>query len=408
MPALVGALLAILAVGLLLRLLRQPHVVGYLLVGVGLGPHGLALITDEPTLSRLGSVGVMLLLFFVGMEVHPRELMRGWKVAVFGTGLGTLLIVAGVALIGTWRDWPMGRVVLLGFIVSLSSTAVVLKLLGDARELESRIGQGVLSILLAQDLALIPMLVIISLLGGDNLSGGQMAAQLAGTAVIAGVVGWMIRSPRISLPWLRSLRGDHEMEVFAALAFCLTLALVTGLTGLSTALGAFLAGMLVGTAHEGDWIHRHLAPFQVVFLALFFVSVGMLLDLGFLRESFTLALLLVMLVLIAKTAVNAVLLRLLHTNWRDGLYAGALLAQIGEFSFVLAAVGLQAGLIGRYGYQMGISVITLSLAVSPLWIAAFRILTGQRRRPLTPLEPDFPAGRVESPASPAGSVTRPE
>ncbi|MDH4229859.1 MAG: cation:proton antiporter [Nitrospirota bacterium] len=377
MPALVGALLAILGFGLVLRALRLPQVLAYLCAGVALGPHGLAVVTDHAVLTRLGGMGVVLLLFFVGMELHPRELVGAWRVAVGGTLLQVALCIALVAILARWTGWPPERVVLLGCIVSMSSTVVVLKLLTRNSELDTPTGHGVAGVLVAQDVLLIPMLLGVSMMGGQVLSGPELATQISGVVALLGVVGWMALSPRISLPWLWPLRADHEMEVFAALALCFGLAWVTGLAGLSAALGALVAGMLVGAAREAHWVRRHVAPFQVVFVALFFVSVGMLVDLAFLRDFLGTVLLFVLLVLVAKTVVNAAILRLLHGGWRDSLYGGALLAQIGEFSFVLAALGLQVGVIGMGGYQMAISVIALSLAVSPLWIGAARRLTGR-------------------------------
>jgi CPA2 family monovalent cation:H+ antiporter-2 len=171
--------------------------------------------------------------------------------------------------------------------------------------------------------------------------------------------------------------------VFTALVLCFGLALITALLGLSTALGAFVAGILVGAAPDTEWVKQTLAPFRVVFVALFFVSVGMLVDLGFVRDEWPVVLLLVALVVVTKTLINAGVLRLLRDPWRQSFYAGALLAQIGEFSFVLAAVGLQAGLLEAFGYQLAVAVISLSLLASPPWIRLVRALTGHRPRPRT-------------------------
>jgi len=158
------------------------------------------------------------------------------------------------------------------------------------------------------------------------------------------------------------------MQIFAALAICFGLALLTGLLQLSTALGAFTAGMLVSAAKETQWVHQRLEPFRVVFVALFFVSVGLLVDIKFLTEQWVLISLLVVLVLITNTFINAFILKALGVNTRDSVYAGALLAQIGEFSFVLAAVGIQAKIITDFGYQLVIEVISISLLFSPVWI----------------------------------------
>ena len=368
LPYTVGAIFAILILGLLLRSLKQPHVVGYLIAGVILGPHGLALVQDEVTLGRLGAIGVVLLLFFIGMEASPRKLIENWKVAVLGTLLQILISIGCVWPLGLILDWPLERIVLIGFVISLSSTAVVLKLLHDWKEFDTQVGQNVLVILLAQDLAVIPMLIILAMLGDADAEHGNIYLQAGAAVLIAVIVGYIAIKNTIHLPLGRILGEDLEMHVFAALAICLGLSLLTGLAGLSTALGAFVAGMLIGAAKETRWVHHSLEPFRVLFVALFFVSIGMLVDLGFLQSHWYQVGALIFLVLITNTFINGVILRMLGENWRDSLYAGTLLSQIGEFSFLLAAVGIQAHIISDYGYQMTVVVISMSLLLSPAWI----------------------------------------
>jgi CPA2 family monovalent cation:H+ antiporter-2 len=383
MPVLVAALLGILLVALLLRWLGQPHVIGYLLAGMVLGPQGLGLVTDEVVLERLGDMGVVLLLFFIGMEVSPRDLVRGWRVAVIGTLVQVAVGVGGVWLVGLWLGWPPPLAVLMGFIISLSSTAVVLKLLADQGELGTHVGRGVLGVLLAQDVALIPMLVAVAAMGDGGVSRGALLLQGVGALAVLAVLWAVFRRGAVALPLPALVRRDHEFQVFTALVLCFGLALITALLGLSTALGAFVAGILVGAAPDTEWVKETLAPFRVVFVALFFVSVGMLVDLGFVRDEWPVVLLLVVLVVATKTLINAGILRLLRDPWRQSFYAGALLAQIGEFSFVLAAVGLQAGLLETFGYQLAVAVISLSLLASPPWIRLVRALTGYRPPPRT-------------------------
>lgn len=368
MPYLVGAILAVLILGLLLRAIRQPYVIGYLVAGVILGPHGFALVQDEALLSRLGAIGVVLLLFFIGMEVSPNKLLKNWKVAVIGTLLQIIISVGCVWPLGVFLDWPVERIVLIGFVISLSSTAVVLKLLQDWKESESRVGQNVLAILLAQDLAVIPMLIILSMMGSVENEVGNIWLQLIGAIVMASIVGYIAIKETIHLPLGKLLKNDHEIQVFAALCICLGLSLLTGLAGLSTALGAFVAGMLIGAAKETQWVHSSLESFRIIFVALFFVSIGMLVDLGFIRDYWLQVTALVLMVIVTNTVINGVILRILGDNWHDSLYAGTLLSQIGEFSFVLAAIGIQAHIISDFGYQLTVAVISISLLISPLWI----------------------------------------
>lgn len=165
------------------------------------------------------------------------------------------------------------------------------------------------------------------------------------------------------------------MQVFVALLFCFGFALIASWLQLSAALGAFLAGLLIGAAKATRRFHEHLKPFEVVFVAIFFVSIGMLIDLGFLAEQWRKVVALVALVLVVNTLINAIVLRGLGGTWRRSLYAASLLAQVGEFSFVLAIVGYETHIIGEYAYQTTISVISLSLLLSPAWIAGMKRMT---------------------------------
>ncbi len=371
-PPLVGIIFIVLALGLLLRSFRQPQLVGYILAGVLIGPSGFALVSDVALVEELGTLGVTLLLFFIGMEVSPRQLIRGWRIAILGTLFQILVSVLCTWLMGLWLGWPLARSVLLGFVISLSSTAVVLKLLQDNNELDSKTGQNILSILLAQDLAVVPMLIIISLLGDELPSRTEIFGQVLGGVGVIGFSIWLISRDLIHLPFMRSLKTDNELKVFTALLICFGMAFATGILNLSAALGAFIGGMVVASARETEWVHRSLEPLHVVFVAIFFVSVGMLIDPAFLLDHLAQILILVVGVLLTNTFINAGILRFLGNDWKDSLYSGALLSQIGEFSFILAAMGLHSQIVTDNAYQITIAVIALSLLISPSWIAGMR------------------------------------
>lgn len=381
LPVIVQAAFAVLVIGAILRLLRQPYVVGYLITGVFLGPHGLSIITDTAALARVGDLGVVLLLFFVGMEVSLSRLAAAWRVALLGTTLQVLVSVGCAAALGSYLQWPFNRILLVGFVISLSSTAVVFKLLQDWGEFDTTTGQNAVGILLVQDVAIIPMLIALAAMGGRRPDAGQIALQAVGAAICGGLVVWVAIRGTLHLPMRRLLRADHEMQVFAALTICFGLATLTGLTGLSTALGAFVAGIVVAAARETEWVHQSLGSFRTVFMALFFVSVGMLVDVPFVLHNAALLAALVALVLVTNTAINTVSLRLLGTPWGQAAYIGGLLAQIGEFSFVLGAVGREEGIIGEYGYQATVATIALSLIFSPVWIHVVRKVAGHPTGP---------------------------
>ena len=374
LPPLVGVVLVVLFLGLILQYFHQPQLVGYILTGIVIGPAGLGLIEDQALIEHLGALGVTLLLFFIGMEVSPHQLARGWRIAVFGTLFQVIVSVLSVWAIGLFFDWSISRIVLLGFVISLSSTAVVLKLLKDRNELETRSGQNVLLILLAQDLAIVPMLIVVSMMSGKSPETALIYKQLIGGVCITVFAVWVVSRPSLKIPLSEHLKKDHELQLFAALLACFGLAFITGMLGLSAALGAFVAGLVVAAARETDWIQHALEPLKIVFVALLFVSMGMLIDIDFIQQNIALLLVLLLGVLLTNTFINAFILKALGNDWSVSLYSGALLSQIGEFSFVLATVGMQIGLINEFSYQATIALIALTLLVSPVWIQASKSL----------------------------------
>ncbi len=331
--------------------------------------------------------------------MSPPKLVASWRVALWGSILQVGASVGLVALLGGVLGRPLPECVLLGFVVSLSSTAVVAKLLHEGGELGSRAGRHVLAILLAQDVAIIPMLVGVQLLAGGEVPTQQLVLQVGGSAAFLAVLAWALTRRQLRLPLGHLLRKDPELQVFAALILCFGLALVSALVGLSAALGAFLAGVILSSARETDWVRQRLDSFHVVFLGLFFVSIGMLIDLSFLAHNLPRVALLVAAILVTNTFINAGILRLLGDSRRSSLYAGALLAQVGELSFLLVTAGYGGGLIGESGYQTALATIALSLLLSPAWIALFRRLTnaGQEEEASEPA----PAAAIGRPLVPA-------
>lgn len=350
------------------RRLKQPYVVAYLVAGVALGPQGFGVFENPATIEHLGAIGVVLLLFFVGMEISLPKLLGNWRIAIVGTLFQILASVGVVAVIGHYWGWNVQRVVLVGCVISMSSSSVLFKVLQDWKELDSPIGQNVVSISLVQDLAIVPMLIVVGLLGGQAVEPVVIGKQVVGGVAFGLVLVYVLKCAPINLPFGASVRNDHELQVFVAMALCFGLALLTGLAELSTALGAFLGGVVVGSTRETTWIRDSLGSFRIVFLALFFASVGMLIDFRFLLDHILLMGALQVAVLLTNAVINAFVLKLLGETWRESLYSGVLLSPIGEFSFVLAAVGVQQDIISDFGYKTAIGTISLSLLVSPVCI----------------------------------------
>lgn len=378
-PLLIGAAFVIVLIALVLQKFKQPFVVAYMIAGIILGPQIMSLIPDTDLLHRLGAFGVLFLLFFVGMEVSLPHLVQNWKIVVIGTFLQVLISVLCIWGLGFWLSWPFPRVLLLGFVISLSSTAVIIKMLNDWGEQDSFVGQNVIGILLVQDIIIVPMMISINLLSGQQLNMTEITLQAIGALLIFGVISWIFIKKEFSLPFAKLIKKDHELQIFSALLICLACSFITGFLGLSAALGAFVGGIIVAAAKETDWIQKNLEPFKGIFVALFFVSIGMSVDLSFIRVEWPIIALLVLTAFLTNTLINVGILILLKVKRKEALYAGALLSQIGEFSFVLAAVGFQAGIINQYGYQATITTIFLSLLLSPLWISLVKNLTSSTK-----------------------------
>lgn len=376
LPTIVGAVLAILLIGFALRAIGQPQIVGYLVAGLVIGPYGLGLLDDAEMIGRIGGIGLIVLLFFVGMEVSPGSLLSRWRLAIFGVALQVAATVGAVWAVALFFDWSISQIIIFGFVISLSSTAVVIKLLKDWNELNTQTGQNVLVVLLAQDLALVPMIIMINVMVGEEVSNSLLIAQLIGAVLLIGVAAWVFTRDHVRLPFAARLRADHELQVFAALLLCFSMALISGELGLSTALGAFVAGLVVSSARETDWVEKSLEPFRVVFVAAFFVSIGMLIDVTYVRDHWLQLMLLVTAIVVLNTFLNTAILRLLGSSWRRATYAGALLSQIGEFSFILVALANNGKMIPDDVYRLIVALIAISLMLSPAWIGACKVMLG--------------------------------
>lgn len=359
--------LLLLVMSIALKKIKQPPIIAYILTGFILGPGGFHLIGNSMNLSELGDIGIILLLFFIGMEMSVEKPIRFWLIPVLGTFTQILLSMAVMGVVGHFLSWSLSRILLLAFVISLSSTAVILKLLEDWGELGSDIGQKVVAILLVQDMAVAPMLIVISHFGNVASSSWTVVAQVLGGLLAIGIIGYLFYKKTIHLPWFKKVGIDHETQVFGALVICFGGALLFSLLHLSAAFGAFLAGLIVSATKETAWAHRSLSSLKVIFIALFFVSIGLLMDGRYLLQHWFLICVLLILMFVINTAINAFTLRSFKQSWGNAFYCGALLSQAGEFGYVLLLIGINSNIINKSTYQMGISIITLSLLLSPLW-----------------------------------------
>ena len=369
------ALVASIAVlgGLLLIRLRQPAIVGYILVGIALGPGGFGLIQPTSALTTMAELGVIMLLFLIGMELSLRAFVAVLQTAV----LCTLLQIAasvGVAVgLAHLFGKPLSAGVLFGCIISLSSTAVAVKMLEDLRQLRTDVGRITVGVLIAQDLAVVPMLIVLGALGdADGFDRIVLLKLLLACGILIAFIWGLSRRHRFVLPTHHWLKGRTDIIPLAALAFCFAAAAISGALGLSTAFGAFLAGLLIGNSTDRAATVRATQPIQSVLLVAFFLSIGLMLDLTFLWNNLPTVLGWLALIVVVKTAINVAALHFLGEPWERAFPAGVIMGQIGEFSFVLAAVGVERGLLTEEGSKLAIAVIALSLLISPLWQLSVR------------------------------------
>jgi CPA2 family monovalent cation:H+ antiporter-2 len=234
------------------------------------------LIEDPEIIEILGELGLILLLFFIGMEISLPDIFKMINTAFIGVIMQVTGSIAVVLILGLILGWSFPVIIFLGFVIALSSTAVVIKLLEEKNEINTAIGQHVVSILIMQDLVIVPMILITEYLGGKVHSTGMIIVQIIGSlAIISGFV-WILKKKKIKFPFQEYLVKDHELQVFVAILFCFGFAILTSYMGLSAALGAFFAGILVHASDSTKWFHESLHSFRIAFVSMFFVSIGFL------------------------------------------------------------------------------------------------------------------------------------
>ncbi len=348
-------------------------IVGFLIAGVVIGPHALGLVKDQAVVDVAAEVGVMLLLFTIGIEFSLEKLARIKRLIFGGGGLQVVSasLVMMAVLWGLGVDWHAG--LFTGFLVALSSTAIVLKLLADRTETSTMQGQVALGLLIFQDLAVIVMVLLVPMLAGGGGSAGAIAWALAKAGAIIAVV--LVFARRIMPVVLEQVARTCSPELFllSVIAICFGTAYLTNLAGVSLSLGAFLAGLVVSESRFSEHALGEILPLQILFSAVFFVSVGMLLDVTFLLGHLPLVLVAVALVVLVKVVTTGGSVLALGYPLPVAAASGLMLAQVGEFSFVLERAGRELGLspagMGTGGSQVFIATTVLLMVATPLLTA---------------------------------------
>ncbi|MFD0801189.1 cation:proton antiporter, partial [Streptomonospora algeriensis] len=344
LPPVVLLLCAAAVIGYLSVRVRVVPIVGFLLAGVVIGPHQLGLVATTETVEAAADIGIILLLFTIGIEFSLERLAAIKNFVLVGGGLQVLLTtgVTAALVLAFGSGWQTA--VFTGFLVALSSTAIVLKVLAAAGRTTAPVGQTSVATLIFQDLAVVLMVLLIPLLGGSGEGLPEIARALGTAAAVLVVVVLVAR--KVMPPLLERVARACSPEVFllTVVAIGLGTAYLTSLAGVSVALGAFLAGLVVSESRHSAHALGEVLPLQILFSATFFVSIGMLLDLRTLLDLWWLVLLLAAAVVVLKAAAATAALSVLGVGTSTAVAGGLLLAQIGEFSFVLQRAGSQAGL----------------------------------------------------------------
>ena len=351
---------------ILFQRLRFPSIVGFLATGMLAGPYALGFIKDTRQVEQMAEYGVVLLLFTIGIEFSLKELMRIRHLVLVGGGLQLVLTILAVTAVGALFHFPIPQSVFFGFLVALSSTAILMKLFIDAGEMDTPQGKTALGILIFQDLCIVPLMLFTPLLsGGGN---GVLEIGIISIKAVAVILAAHYGS-RFVVPWIfEQVVKSRSRELFILMIIFIGTgtAWLTAQAGLSLALGAFIAGLAIS---ESEYSHQALSdimPFREAFMSLFFISVGMLLNPAVLLQYPLLITSLVLAIILIKTIITAGAGVALGLPMRIALITGLALAQIGEFSFVLSQMGLKHGLLSRETYQIFLAASIASMGLTPL------------------------------------------
>jgi len=388
-------------VNLIFSKIKVPTVVGYLLTGMVAGPHFFKLISTQHQIELMAEIGVVFLLFTIGMEFSLKHLLKIRRIVFLGGFLQVILTAAAFFVLSGFYNsgWQSG--IFIGFLAALSSSAIVLKMLQERSELSSNYGRTVLGILIFQDLMLVPLILAANLMGMKNpdISREIIIMSIKVVVIIAFVyVGnkWLIPKLLHAI----ALTKSQELFMMSIFLICLSIALFTFKMGMSLAFGAFLAGLMVSESEYSHNAFGNLITFKDTFTSFFFVSIGMLLDLSFIIHNYQLVILTVLLVLGIKTFIAGGTGFLLGHTFKGTVMVGIALSQVGEFSFILAKIGVENKILTEFYYHLFLAVAVITMALAPLLIMvspAFSKLLSKLPMPRILVRGLFPLKEMEIP-----------
>ena len=371
-------LLVSLPIVFLFKKINLPSIVGFLIAGMIIGPYAFNLIKSVNQISVMAEIGVMLLMFTIGLEFSLSQLIRIKKFLLIAGGFQLLITICLSTIIFSALGIEFKQAIFFSLLVSLSSTAIVLKILSDKNELEAPHGNISVGILIFQDIAIVPMFLLLPLLSGfGELSGGDIALKMTiAFIVLAGLLLLAKFLMPIIVYHLASLRL-REAFTIGVILLILGTAYITHSFGLSFALGAFVAGLILSESDYNHQVASDILPFRDSFNSIFFVSIGLLLNLQFVFNNLLLIFFLTFGIILVKSSVIVIIVILMKYPLRVAILAGLGLAQIGEFSFVLALAGLNFNLIADNFYNSFLASTIFSMILTPLLIKLSPIIAGK-------------------------------
>ena len=360
---------------LICQKLKLPGIVGFIIAGVLIGPDGIAFIDSLPGANLIAELAVIFLLFTIGLELSFQTLKKNWKLIVT-SGLGqVVLTVIFFSLLCHWGlnlNWAQS--LLWGCLIALSSSAIVMKLLIDNREINSSYGAAATGMLLSQDILVIPMTLGVALLTASKVASHSFVFSYDKLLIWGGqlvaVCLFLYVSAKFIVPFVLEKvvkTRIRELFFFSILLLCLSFALIFEKLNLSLALGAFLSGLVISESHFGKQATSEIILLRDSFLALFFVSTGMLLDLNFVTQNFVWILLFTLITIVGKVLIGTVVAWLARVPIKSAIICGLFIAQIGELSFVLAELGLDNKLLSQVHFQYFLSITVITMMVTPLF-----------------------------------------
>jgi CPA2 family monovalent cation:H+ antiporter-2 len=388
-------------VNFLFTKIKVPTILGYLLTGVLAGPSLLGIINSRDEIELLAEIGVVMLLFSIGLEFSLNHLLKIRKIVFLGGFLQLTFTVLATLFIARGYDIGWRGSLFLGFLTALSSTAVVLKILQERSELTSNYGRTVLGILIFQDLLLVPLLLFTPMLGGKVTDQGYQLFLLILKAIF--IIGFIYVGNKWLMPKLLhaiAMTRNQELFMMSILLICLAVALLTSELGMSLAFGAFLAGLMISDSQYSHSAFGNLVPLKDLFASFFFISIGILLDLNFVYDHAWLVILTVIIVIFFKALMAGGTAFLLGHTFRGVVMVGIALSQVGEFSFILAKLGVDYEILNTFHYQLFIAVAVISMSLTPLLMQISRpMATALLKLPLPTklVEGIFPLTQVDIP-----------